>query len=64
MLGLPESNQFGLVLLLCRNPEHAGVADPLGAQLLEQCVSAIGCRDDFTAFEGHPLPLEPSEYLG
>jgi hypothetical protein len=61
---LPESNQFSLVLLLCGNPEHAGVADPLGTQLLEQCIGAAGRRDDLAAFEGHPLTLEPSEYLG
>jgi hypothetical protein len=61
---LPKPNQFGLVLLLCGDPEHTGIANPLGAQLLEECVGATGRRDDFTALEGHPLPLEPSENLG
>jgi hypothetical protein len=28
--GLPESNQLCLVLLLCGNPEHAGITDSLG----------------------------------
>jgi hypothetical protein len=62
--GLPESNQFGLVLLLCGDSEHTGVANPLGAQLLEERVRTTSRRDDLTAFEGHPLALEPAEYLG
>jgi hypothetical protein len=64
MLQLPESNQFGLVLLLCWNPEHAGITDPLGTQFLEQRIGAASGRDDLTAFEGYPLALKPSEYLG
>jgi hypothetical protein len=64
MLRLPEANQFGFVLLLCRNAEDAGVADALRAQLLEQRIGAVGRRNDFTALEGHPLSLKSSEYLG
>jgi hypothetical protein len=64
MLQLPESNQLGLVLLLCGNPEHAGITDSLGTQLLEQRIGAASGRDDFTALERHPLALKPSEYLG
>jgi hypothetical protein len=62
--GLPEANQFGFVLLLCRNPEDAGVADPLGAQLLEQRIRAARRRHDLTAPEGHPLALKSSKDLG
>jgi len=64
MSELPESDQFSLALLLCGNPKHAGVTNPLGAQLLEERVGTIGRRNDLTAFKGHPVPLEPSEYLG
>jgi hypothetical protein len=52
------------VLLLCGNPEHAGITDSLGTQLLEQRIGAASGRDDFTALERHPLALKPSEYLG
>ena len=61
---LPETDQFGFVLLLCGNAQDAGITDALGAQLLEQRVGAIGGRDHFTALEGDPLALKPSEYLG
>jgi hypothetical protein len=64
MPGLPKANQFGFVLLLCRNPEDAGVADALGAQLLEQRIGAVRRRHDLTALEGYPLPLKSSKDLG
>jgi len=60
---LPEANQLGFVLLLCRNSEDAGVADLLGAQLLEQRVGTVRRRHDLTAPEGHPLPLKSSKDL-
>jgi hypothetical protein len=52
------------VLLLCRDPEDAGVADTLGAELLEQRIRAARRRDDLTTPEGDPLPLKSSENLG
>jgi hypothetical protein len=52
------------VLLLCGNPEHAGITDLLGPQLLEQRIGATGGRDDLTALEGYPLTLKPLKYLG
>jgi hypothetical protein len=64
MQGLPEANQFGFVLLLCRNPKDTGVADLLGAQLLEERVRAARRSYDLSAPEGHPLPLEASKDLG
>jgi hypothetical protein len=62
--GLPEANQFGCVLLLSWNPEDAGIADSLGAKLLEERVRAARRRHDLSASEGHPLPLKASKDLG
>ena len=63
-LRLPEPNQFGLVLLLCGDPKHTGVTDLPGMEPFEQCVGIVGCGNDLTVLEGHPLPLKPVEHLG
>jgi hypothetical protein len=48
------------VFLLSRNPKHAGITNPLGSESLEERVGSIGGGNDLTAFEGHPLALEPT----
>jgi hypothetical protein len=62
--GLPEPDQFGLMLLLGGNAEHTGVANPLGSESLEEGIGRIGRINDLTALDGHPLAFEPAEHLG
>jgi hypothetical protein len=62
--GLPEANELGLTFLLGGHAQHAGMADSLGPQSLEQGIRVVSGGHDLAALEGHPFALEPAKYLG